>query len=94
MGTLTHKGYGRIYCEKADDIVKVEAIIKELDEFEHGYLPLKMITTFDNYPQVVYTHKFSDLNMDRLTAVCWKRGIKIWVFDAGHTEYPSDGTAA
>ena len=87
MGTLTHKGYGRIYCEKADDIEKVDAVIKELDEFEHGYLPEKMIATFDNYPQVVYTGKFSDMDMSKLTAECWKRGIRIWVHDSGHNEY-------
>ena len=89
MGTLTHKGYGRIYCEKANDVEKVSDVIKEMDEFEHTYLPEKMITIFDDYPRVVYTGKFSDLDMDRLTATCWKRGIKIWVFDSGHNEWPS-----
>jgi len=92
MNTLTHKGYGRIYCESADDIPKVEAIIKEMDEFEFGYLPPTLVAEFTEYPNVVYTHKFSDMDMDALTATCWKRGIKIWVFDAGHQEYPVDGT--
>ena len=92
MSTLTHKGYGRIYCESAEDIPKVETIIKEMDEFEFGYLPPKMVAVFTDYPKVVYTHKFSDMNMDALTATCWKRGIKIWVFDSGHEEYPVDGS--
>ena len=84
MTTLTHKGYGRIYCENADEIKKVSDVIKELDEFEHGYLPSDMIATYDKYPQVVYTGKFSDMDMSKLTAECWRRGIKIWVHDAGH----------
>jgi len=84
--TLTHKGYGRIYCESKEKIADVEAIIRELDEFEFGYLPKGMIAPFEEYPNVIYTHKFSDLDMNKLTAECWKRGIKIWVFDAGYKE--------
>ena len=26
MNTLTHKGYGRIYCEKQEDIAKIDAV--------------------------------------------------------------------
>jgi len=92
MNRLTHKGYGRIYVDSQEDIQRVRDIISEIDEFEFGYLPPKLITVFSDYPQVTYTHKFSDLSMDKLTALCWKRGIKIWVFDAGHDEYPKDET--
>ena len=87
--TLTHKGYGRIYVDTVENIEKVKAIIKEMDEFEHSYLPEKLITVFTEYPNVTYTHKFSDMNMSKLTDKCWKEGIHIWVFDAGHNEYPS-----
>ena len=88
MNTLTHKGYGRIYVKSKEDIEKVKGIIKELDEFEYGYLPSDLIALFADYPITCYTHKFSDLDMDRLTATCLDRGIHIWVFDAGHNEYP------
>ena len=88
MATLTHKGYGRIYCETADDAPKVEAIVKELDEYEFGYMPEGLVTAFTDYPSVIYNGKFSDLDMDTLTAVCWNRGIRIWVFDAGHNDMP------
>ena len=87
MRTLTHKGYGRIYCEKEADIALISEVIKELDEFEHGYLPKDMITTFDKYPNVVYNGKFSDMDIGVLTAECWKRGIRIWVYDSGHNEF-------
>ena len=80
---LTSKGYARIYCENEADVAKVKAVIKELDEFEYGYLPPDLITAFSEYPELVYTHKFGDLDMNLLTAVCWSRGIKIWVLDNG-----------
>ena len=88
MHRLPHKGYGRIYVEKPEDIERVKAIIHEMDEFEYYYLPTDLITLFSEYPKVVYTHKFDDLDMDDLTAECWNRGIHCWVFDAGHDEFP------
>ena len=84
---FTHKGYGRIYVRSEEDILKVEAIIKELDEFEYDYLPDKLIATFDNYPYLKYLHKFSDMDMNKLTAECWKRGIYIFVLDNGNQEF-------
>ena len=73
--------------EKAEDVEKVSAIIKELDEFEHFYLPKKLIAPFSEYPALEYTHKFDGLDMNTLTATCWKRGIKIFVCDNGHDEF-------
>ena len=90
--TLPYKGYGRIYCETSDDVAKVEAVIKELDEYEFDYMPPGMVAPFADYPRVIYTHKFSDMDMQASTAICWQRGIKIWVFDAGHDEFPNDAT--
>ncbi len=90
MNTLTRKGYARIYVAKPEDASKVEGIIKELDEFEHGYLPAAMVAPFSEYPKLCYTHKFDGLDMNRLTAICWKRGIQIWVCDNGHDEYMED----
>lgn len=94
MATLTHKGYGRIYCETADDVPKVQAVVKELDEYEFGYMPKDLVTTFAEYPSVIYNGKFSDMDMDTLTAVCWSRGLRIWVFDAGHNDMPRSGIPA
>lgn len=90
--TFTHKGYGRIYVENADDVEKVYAIVKELDEFEFGYMPPGLVAVLSEYPRVVYLHKFSDMDMDALTVVCWKRGLKIFCFDSGHNEFPVDAT--
>lgn len=85
--TLTHKGYGRIYVEKRDDIEKVKETIRLMDEFEYSYLPDELITVYTDFPKVVYTHKFSDMDIADLTNRCWNLGIKIWVFDSGHDEY-------
>lgn len=89
MGTLTHKGYGRIYCETEGDVVRVEAIIQELDQFEHEYLPNGLVVQFSEYPRVIYNGKFSDMDMNKLTAICWAQGVKIWVFDSGHNGWPT-----
>lgn len=87
MNTLSHKNYGAIYVNDPEDIEKVKGIIKEMDEFEYGYLPKDLIKPFSEYPDVCYTQKFSDLDMDDLTAICWSRGIMIWVFNA-RCEFP------
>jgi hypothetical protein len=89
LNGLTHKGYGRIYVDLPEHIEMVKAIIQEMDEFEFGYLPKDLIAIYTEYPKVVYTHKFSDLNMNTLTAKCWNRKIHIWVFDAGRNEFPT-----
>lgn len=89
MGTLTRKGYGRIYVDTVENIDKVKEIIKEMDEFEYDYLPKDLITVYTDYPNVCYTHKFDALDMDKLTGYCWSMGIRIWAFDAGHNEFPS-----
>ena len=87
MSTLTRKGYARIYVAEPWVPEQVTAIIKELDEFEHEYLPSDLIAPFSEFPKLAYTHKFDGLCMNRLTAECWKRGIFIWVCDNGHAEY-------
>jgi integrase len=92
MNTLTRKGYARIYVSKSEDVERVKQIIKELDEFEYEYLPEDLIAPFTEYPRLAYTHKFDGLCMNRLTAVCWKRGIGIWVCDNGNDEFMADGT--
>lgn len=86
MVTLTRKGYARIYVAKPEDVEKVSAIIKEMDEFEHGYLPDALIAPFSEFPDVTYAHKFDGLCMNRLTAECWRRGIFVWVCDNGHAD--------
>jgi len=93
MNTLPHKGYGRIFVDKTENIQAVKDIIKEMDEFEFYYMPEKIIAHFDEYPSVVYTHKFDDLDMDALTATCWSRGIFVWVFCSGNNDFPQNKIA-
>lgn len=93
MSTLTRKGYARIYVAKPEDVAKVANIVKELDEFEYEYLPEKLIAPFSEYPELAYTHKFDGLCMNRLTAICWKRGVQIWVCDNGHAERMDENAA-
>ena len=73
---MPHKGYGRIYVEKKEDIQKVKDIIKDMDEFEYNYIPKDLITVFDGEKQMTYTGKFDDLDISDLIIKCWNQGIK------------------
>ena len=86
--TFTRKGYGRIYVSGGmENITAVEDEIKEMDEFEFEYLPEDYVALFDEYPNLKYAHKFDDLDINELTARCWKKGIHIFCLDNGHDEY-------
>jgi DNA polymerase elongation subunit (family B) len=80
MKTFPRKGLGRIYVTKEEDIEKVNEIIKEMDEFEWEYLPDRFIAVFDEHLPAIYTHKFDSIDIDKLTARCWGRGIPIWAY--------------
>jgi hypothetical protein len=73
---MPHKGWGRIYVEKKEDVAKVKRIIKSMDEFEYEYLPEDLIAVFEGKLQVAYTHKFTDIDINKLMFECWKQGIK------------------
>jgi len=92
MNALTRKGWARIYVDKPEDVERVKSIIRELDEFEWEYLPEDLVAPFQTYPELVYTHKFDGLCMNRLAAVCWKRGIHLWFCDNGTNDFMADAT--
>lgn len=72
-----HKGYGRIFVEKEEDIQKIKEIIEEIDQFEYSYLPDNLIAVFsDENMKSVYTHKFDDMNMVEVMYRAWSKGIK------------------
>ena len=88
---FTRKGYGRIYVKNESDIQKVKDIMREVDEGEFdGYFPSKLITTFDKYPQLEYTGKFEDMDMHKVSTICFKKGIEILVIDNGMCDYLRD----
>ena len=84
---FTRKGYGRIYVRKESDIQKVIDIISKIDEYESNFLPKNFITTIDEYPNLEYTHKFCDLDLNKLIYECWQQNIEIWCLDNGFEEY-------
>jgi hypothetical protein len=87
MINFTRKGYGRIYVENKEDISKVIEIIKEIDEYEATYMPPDLIGTFDEFPKIVYTHKFDSIDINVLTIKCWSKNIKIFCLDNGFQEF-------
>lgn len=78
------KGYGRFFVEKEEDIVKVEAIMREIDEYEFdNYYPKsrnledQIITVFkpENYKSV-YLGKFDEMDMGLVMKKAWEQGVK------------------
>jgi len=89
---LDYKCYGRIYVHNPDDVDKVHAIIKSMDESEYkGYMNKKLVAPFSEYPKVVYNGKF-DIDVMKLLALCWREGIPIWVVDNGTEDWMKDLT--
>lgn len=85
--TFTRKGFGRIFVDKPENIETVKQIIHGIDEFEYDYMPDDFIAVFEEYPKLVYTHKFDELDINKLTAMCFKRGIYIFCCDNGFDEF-------
>ena len=88
--TLQSKGYSRLYVHDKKDIKAVLDIIKSIDKFEYEYTPKKWVTHINEYPNVVFTGKFDDLDLNVLTCLCVKRGIPIFIFDAHGEDSPMD----
>ena len=77
-----------LYCQNPDsikayngavksDIDALKRLIKEIDEFEYGYLPDDLIAVFsEENMKSVYTYKFDDLNMTEVMCRAWAKGIK------------------
>jgi hypothetical protein len=72
---LNRKGRARIYTDKLENIEKIKAIIKDLDEFEYDYLPKDLIAVFEGDVHYTWNHKFDSLDMDFVMQECWKQGI-------------------
>jgi len=71
------KTYGRIWVQEADQVEKVNALIKEIDAFEWDYLPDDFIAVYDgDLEDVIWGHKF-ELDIAKLTQECLFRGI--WI---------------
>jgi hypothetical protein len=85
---MSRKGYGRIYVQKEEDIERVKQFIADIDASELNYLPKDLITTSDKYPELVYTGKFCDIDLEQLSTLCFSAGIMILFVNAkGSIDY-------
>ena len=80
---FSRKSYGRIFVDKEENVEKVKALIREMDEFEYTYLPDNFIATFekskrDGCMETVYTYKFDNLCTNELSRRCWEQGIMVF----------------
>lgn len=85
--TMDRKGYGRIFCEKPEDVQKIEDIMREIDEYEFDhYYPTgnysggegkRLVTVWgDSKLEAVYTGKFDEMNIGEVLLRAWSKGIK------------------
>ena len=85
-----YKAYGRIfvydYSPEKEELIR--RIIRSMDSFEYNYMPDDMITGWAEYPKLVYTGKFDDLDTNDLTARCFQAGVFIMCVGSGN-EWPS-----
>lgn len=72
---LFEKHQARIYTDKQENIEKIKEVIKEIDDFEAGYIPKDLIAVFDGKIEYVYNGKFYDIDMDEVMKKCWAKGI-------------------
>lgn len=93
------KGYGRFFVEKDEDISKVEAIMREIDQSEFdGYYPTRgykdpdeeLIVKFspENYKSV-YVGKFDEMDMGLVCKKAWEQGIKCFCIIGKCNQYDS-----
>lgn len=87
MAAFTRKGYGRIFCQKEEDVETVYKIIKELDEFEFDYIPSGFVVPVSEFPNLVFTGKFDALDKNVITAACLRKGIIVICFDNAYDEF-------
>ncbi len=89
MNPFIKKGYGRVFVTDESHIEKVKEAMKEVDAYEFiGYFPQDLVTLFaGNGQDLIYTHKF-EMDIDKLTELCWTRGIWIWCVSQHNDPFP------
>ncbi len=88
--TMQKKGYGRIYVADETKVQAVLDAIKEIDSYEFdGYYIKDLVAPYKGEVELLYTHKF-EIDIDLLTALCWKRGIWIWVISKMYEDSARD----
>jgi hypothetical protein len=60
IDALPYKGYGRIFILDGTSAEDVERVVRDVDSFEHDYMPSDVIAPYKGNPlDLVYLHKFA-----------------------------------
>jgi hypothetical protein len=86
MYQFDEKQYGRIYTNREGNVQKIKDIIKDMDEFEYGYITENLISVFAGKFDAVYNGKFDQLDLDELIQRCNKQNITCGIIKA-HEDY-------
>lgn len=87
--SLDYKGWSRANVKTLDDATKAKAILREMDDFEFGYMPNDWFGIGNSY-HLVPTGKF-DPDLDRFRKACAEAGIDIFFRSATDAQYIGDG---
>jgi len=77
---MQRKTYGRIFVAIKEHIKIVEDTIKEIDEFEVGYMPKEIVAVYGKDSELIYLHKF-EIDVNALAKACMDKCVWIWVVD-------------
>jgi hypothetical protein len=86
MYRFDEKQFGRIFTDKEENILKIQNIIKEIDEDEFEYLPENLIIVYKGGFDTTYNGKFYDIDLDELINRCNKQHITCGIVKA-HQDY-------
>lgn len=94
MNQFRAKTYGRILVADEGLLPDVIAILSQMDAYEvERYMPEGFVTGYNPHKaldqQVIYGHKFDQLNLNDVAERCWQRGI--WVLCLTGYSDPSKG---
>lgn len=87
MKSLNYKGWARAYVQTQEDAEKAKQILKDMDDFEYGYMPDDFFCVQgDPNAGLVWNGKF-DPDIDEWTKACQEAGVEIRFDSQSDAEY-------
>jgi hypothetical protein len=88
VSEFTYRGYGRIYVLREEDLELAEKLLRNSDPYEYEmYGVPNLITTADNYPHVIYLHKYEP-KLRVFRELCKENNLPVVIFDSGEDSDP------
>lgn len=86
MENFISKSKARIYTNTQENVEKIKSYIKQLDEFEYGYMPDDLVAVYNGNFDLVYNGKFEDIDIPQLQNMCFQKDIPCGII-FGYCDY-------